>query len=220
MVRKSYIERQVEMLGQVLARVLGLKERGDASGALDAVRAGGRQLAGMDLDTLARLSDEAVLSLLTSPQTGVLDAGKAVIAAALLDEQAQIRESQGETNAARAARSKAAVLLSEALVQEKELRAPFRERFANLAAALATGGGPVTAGLLRHLARGHEALGDFGHAEDALIALRETGDSDAADAARAFYERLLTLPDAELVRGGLPRDEVQEGLASFPAVTA
>jgi hypothetical protein len=81
MVRKSYIERQVEMLGQVLARILGMKERGDASGALEAVRAGGRQLAGMDLDTLARLSDEAVLSLLTNPRTGVLDAAKAVIAA-------------------------------------------------------------------------------------------------------------------------------------------
>ncbi len=93
MVRKSFVERQMEMLGQVLARILGLKERGDASGALEAVRAGGRQLAGMDLDTLARLSDEAVLSLLTNSQTSVLDAAKAVIAAALLDEQAQIRES-------------------------------------------------------------------------------------------------------------------------------
>lgn len=214
MVRKSFIERQVEMLGQVLARILGLKERGDASGALEAVRAGGRQLAGMDLDTLTRLSDEAVLSLLTSPQTGLLDAAKAVIAASLLDEQAQIRESQGETNAARAARTKAAVLFSEALAQENELRAPFRERFANLAAALASDGGPVPAGLLRRLARGHEAVGDFGHAEDAFFALRESGDPAASADARAFYERLLALPDAELVRGGLPRDEVRDGLAS------
>jgi len=51
----------------------------------------------------------------------------------------------------------------------------------------------------------------YGTAEDALYEWLDRGDADAATEGLAFYDRLLKKPDEELVRGNLPRSEVQEG---------
>ena len=54
-------------------------------------------------------------------------------------------------------------------------------------------------------------IGEFGRAEDALY---ETQDEypDWPAEAEGFYRRLLKLPDDALIRGGLPREEVVQGL--------
>ncbi len=72
---------------------------------------------------------------------------------------------------------------------------------------------------LWRIAELHERAGDFGAAEDAhfLLRSRPDGGPDATRRARAFYERLLARSDEELERGGLPRDEVREGLDSLVA---
>ncbi len=52
----------------------------------------------------------------------------------------------------------------------------------------------------------------FARAEDALFMLLDRDVEGAPQAAEQFYYRMLRLDDAELTAGGLPREEVEEGL--------
>lgn len=52
----------------------------------------------------------------------------------------------------------------------------------------------------------------FARAEDALYLLLDRNVEGAPQAVEQFYYRMLRLDDAELGAGGLPRDEVEEGL--------
>jgi tetratricopeptide (TPR) repeat protein len=75
----------------------------------------------------------------------------------------------------------------------------------------------LTPGQRLHLARLHEALGQYGDAEDIVFEiLDDDPDSTAAvDHGIAFYQRLLALTDEELEAGNLPRDEVRAAFAEL-----
>jgi hypothetical protein len=62
-----------------------------------------------------------------------------------------------------------------------------------------------------------ERSGQFDEAENVLLHRLESTPADAelARAAKAFYQRLLQKADAELIVGGLTRDEVEEALQRF-----
>jgi hypothetical protein len=62
-----------------------------------------------------------------------------------------------------------------------------------------------------------EEAGRFDQAENLLLhQIESAADERAAiDAAVRFYRRLLSKDDAELIVGGLTRDEVREGIASL-----
>ena len=215
MLRKGYIEQQVKALGQVLARLLKVTEEAGAAAALTEANAAGRSLAGMNLDTLAGLPEPTLLALFTA-HDGAFDAGKCLVTAALLAEQSDLRAALGQIEASHVSRHKALLLLAHALVREERLRA--HPTVHEIAGGLLDkmGGDAVSDGLWGiHAARIHESIGAFGKAEDALLALQDNGFPGAAREARAFYGRLLRLPDDELARGGLPRDEVEEGLTAL-----
>ncbi|MBE2219950.1 MAG: hypothetical protein IAF02_00330, partial [Anaerolineae bacterium] len=63
----------------------------------------------------------------------------------------------------------------------------------------------------------YETTGAFSAAEDVLYEWidSEPGSSEALEAGIAFYQALLLKSDDELEAGGLPRDEVDEGLADL-----
>lgn len=60
----------------------------------------------------------------------------------------------------------------------------------------------------------YEKFGRYAKAEDVLFDLLDhtRGDADTVEIGTGFYRRLLDKSDAELRAGGLPRDEVREGL--------
>ena len=210
MIRRGYVEEMIEAFGAVLSRLLLLKEERDFSGALTLIQSSSKSLAGLDVDTLARMPDETLLTM--------LDPAQSAIAAALLDEQAQIYADRGDTGAAGRSNRKALLLFLEALGKEKGLRtSTLRERADRL---IAQQTGPPSPAMLQRLARYHEAVGSYGRAEDSHFALRESGDADARKDAAAFYQRLQHLPDSTLIAGGLPRDEVDDGLAQIVAESA
>ena len=62
-----------------------------------------------------------------------------------------------------------------------------------------------------------ERTGQFDEAENVLSHRLESAPENAeyVQAATSFYQRLLTKPDAELIVGGLTRDEVREALQRF-----
>lgn len=209
MLRKSYLERQIEGLALVLAKLLRLKNE-DSASALAEIHAGCKKLTGLDLDALRSLPDQTVIALLTTGDG--FDASNCIVTATLLDERAEIEDAQGRPDDARVSRRKALVLFVEALLHEERLRSEaYRVRTDALIAQLS--GQPLSTSLLHRLFRYHEATENYAKAEDALFALRESGYSGSRDIAAAFYQRLRALPDDALAAGGLPRDEVEEEMA-------
>ncbi|MDK8183173.1 DUF6483 family protein [Paenibacillus sp. UMB4589-SE434] len=69
----------------------------------------------------------------------------------------------------------------------------------------------LDASLLERIWRWHDLDQRYAEAENVLYEWM-TGDEARLSLAAAWYERLLELPDDELEAGGLPRDEVEQGL--------
>ena len=67
------------------------------------------------------------------------------------------------------------------------------------------------------LAKAYRAAGRFDEAENWLYRWRDAEPDAARGWAEAFYGELLTLSDEALLKGGLPRAEVEEGLADVTA---
>src|ERR1051325_9479451 len=120
MMRKGYLNRQIEALAMTLARLMGLKESGELGQYAAALRSASRELSGLDLEMVAALTDDSLLSLLTSD--GELDMARCVILAALLTRHGEIHESAGRIGPAVSRYRKSLTLLTEALVQEEQLR--------------------------------------------------------------------------------------------------
>jgi hypothetical protein len=117
LVRKGYLEQQIEGLAVAMARLLGLDAR-DRAGILGEIELAARDLTGLNPDSLIALSDDSVLTMFTGGDR-TRTAGNAYVMARLLTERA----SHDEPNARRALR-KALVLLAEALAQEPSLHTP------------------------------------------------------------------------------------------------
>ena len=66
----------------------------------------------------------------------------------------------------------------------------------------------------------YEIRGDYAQAENMIFHLAEGGAADAPAMGAAFYERLQAQSDEELERGGLPREEMEEGFEAFEELTA
>lgn len=135
MVRKGYIQRLIDELIEVAAKVMRLRTDGDDPAALQEIKAAAKRLVGFDTGALTRFSDASLLALLSSG--GSLDAGKSLAAGALLDVQAQIQLSRGERDAAHASWHKALLLLTAAVRAEESLNtADWQKRIIEVHAAL------------------------------------------------------------------------------------
>ena len=118
--RKGYVEQMIEGLALVLAKILTGKDSGRYEAALAECADACKQMTGLNVATLPMLPDETLLNLFR--MGGGLDPGRCVIAASLLDAQAQVFEAQGRTVAAHASLHKALLLLLEALRFDESLR--------------------------------------------------------------------------------------------------
>ena len=118
--RKGYVEQMIEGLALVLAKILTGKDSGRYEAALAECADACKQMTGLNVATLPMLPDETLLNMFR--MGGGLDPGRCVIAASLLDAQAQVFEAQGRTVAAHASLHKALLLLLEALHHDEGLR--------------------------------------------------------------------------------------------------
>ena len=206
MLRKGFVQQQIEGLAQALATIFGIELTKE-----DVVRKLGtscKNLTGLDLDTLLKLDDASLLGMFSGGDR-TRTAGNAFVAAQFLLQRAKVEPVQ-----ARVAKRKALLLYAEALALESSLRS--REFLAEFEALLTeVESTDRTAHILRQAARALEALGYYDRAENYHFHLQDGHMDNAADDAREFYERLLELPDHELEAGGLPRDEIQTALADL-----
>lgn len=217
MLQRDFILRLVEQLSKTLGAVLALKKARRYDEAEVSVADAAKNLVGLDIATLLALPVEQIVTLF-SP-SGSLDAGKCIVVAELLHEHGEIRELQGDEETAYHARVRALCLLLEVSGRESLERIPDSERYlrriTELTAALAAY--PPVPVVQTKLVFHHERQGDFSAAEDVLFELVDAGHEDIIGPGIELYQRLLTRGDAELEKGKLPRDEVEDGLAQLRA---
>lgn len=209
--QRDYILRQVELAAQALARLLGLARDGHRDQAIGMFDQAYQPLVGVSGRVVATLSEEQLLTLLTSGSSP--DPRRVTVAMELLVAEADLLAEAG---------------------QAAEAATRYR-RALGLAAYLASHTGslpdPALAGRLAaraedldlaprqrlYLCRLQEGLGRYADAEDSLFAVIDDDPDDVAtiDQGIAFYQRLLAREDDDLEAGGLPRDEVRAALSEL-----
>jgi hypothetical protein len=217
MLRRDYILRMIEELGQYLSRVrkqVADREYPEADAELEKAF---EKLLGPDKE-VENLSETELLALLSLDGPTQMVREKALILVALLQEAGQVRVAQGRDEAGEACWLKALNLLLGLSREDVDLEFPefvpkidmLRDQLSDVELPLQT-----LAGLWRH----YERVGEFGRAEDELSHLLEAQPDNAElkNEAKLFYERLLQESDRALDEGNLPRTEVEAALADLAA---
>lgn len=165
-----------------------------------------RTLVGLEHGLAARLPGAELLRLLGP--TGYPDLERVLVLAGLLDAEHELLGRGGVRDPAGAAR--ALELYLAAIAAEPGFAPSYTERLDALTREVDT----LPARLRADLAAAYRHAGRFGAAEDWLYRWGEAEPEAAGRWAEGFYRDLLGLPDEVLEAGGLPRDEVEEGLAN------
>jgi tetratricopeptide (TPR) repeat protein len=209
--QRDYLMRQIEIAGQMLARIVRLAKGGRRDEALGLFDQAYRPLLGVGARVVSTLGEEQLLGLLTSGS--MPDLRRVATVLELLKVEADLHAEAGR-RAAAALRYRRALALAGFLAARSEalpdaaLAADLVDRVAAL---------DLSAAQRTQLARVLEALGRYADAEDALFDAIDTDPDDhgPVDAAIAFCQRLLALDPAALAAGGLPLDEVKASLAEL-----
>ncbi len=143
MLREDYLERMIRQLAQALARILGLRRRGETQAALEELDGAVATVAGLD-PRAVEASDPAVLAALLRAPDRLVALGR------LLAERAGIEDDRGLSERAQATRARALALLL-----ESSLSRPLDPEALACARALRAAGAAVAA---RHTAAA-EGLG-------------------------------------------------------------
>jgi tetratricopeptide (TPR) repeat protein len=195
----------------MLARILGLAKGGRGDEALGLFDQAYQPLLGVSARVVSTLSEEQLLSLLTSGS--MPDLRRVATVLELLKVEADLHAEAGH-RAAAVARYRRALALAGFLAARAEAL-PDAALAADLVERTATLELPVAQRL--QLARVLEALGRYADAEDALFEAidADPDDPDPVDTAIAFCQRLLALDPEALAAGGLPLEEVKATMAEL-----
>src|SRR5262245_35395383 len=202
MLRKGLIEQQIEALTLALARIIGLRSRGDYEAALREANLASRKSGGLDIGRIPSLTDESALSLFSVG--GEADIAYCLRTGLLLKQQGEIQRLQGHESQGLASLRKSLLYLAEA-IRSDQLLEP-REWLPDLVSLQSSLESETLSMLhLVRLYRAYEVIGEYSLAEDRLFELKETGFNEWHEEASGFFERLLELPDDKLEKGGLSR---------------
>lgn len=210
MPQKDYILRLIEEFAQVLAEAMGLRRAGRLEAALWLLDRSAARFAGLGLRQLDALSWESLRALLTVG--GSLDIQRTIFLAELRRLEGELRDERTGHDAGWAS-SVLALRLYMLVAASRGTDGLEERREQALALADRLRSGPLDPEVRLELWRFELAAGRFGRAEDALFAALEERPRDQATVVEglAAYDRLLGCTDAQLARGGLPRDEVLDG---------
>jgi tetratricopeptide (TPR) repeat protein len=215
----DYIKRMIEQFGAFLSGLRNMLDADQAGQVLLDVQEGYRQLFGVDGEFILN-APENYLALMTSVGR-VGDIDKVVALADLLTVEGEAFALKGDYVESQRRYCKALhVLIDTYLAMSFDKSTDHTERIDQLISLSADDDLPPDT--LARVFYYYERVGRFAQAEDTLYELLEHApDDDAyntwADNGEAFYERLLAHDDYTLQTGGLPRDEVKEGLAKLNA---
>ena len=200
----------VQEFAQVLACVLGLKQKGEYAAGLREIDRALKKFWDIDPERAGELSLEDWIGFCRAEGTAAEQSLMAL--AGLFQEQGELHAIEGRSDSSRQSQALALGLYLEALascVVSLDLLQKVEHLIEQTADA------PLSHEVLRRLLGYFEARGQFAKAEDTLFAWLDTGDAGAAAAGEAFYERLRGKSDQALAMGGLPRVEVEQGREEF-----
>lgn len=211
MITRDYIMRMINLLAASLARVLFLKKEKEFPQALAEIRKTCRHLIGADLEFLQRLSDVQLIELLGADRE--LANSKYYVLGMLFKEKADIDLLLGMREESREQLATPLSLLIEALLNaDGAVAADHAKAIDALLQQLRDTDLPthIKAKVFSYC----ERVGRYDKAEDMLFELINGG-TFSASRGLEFYERLAQKPDEELLRGNLPRSEIEEGRAAL-----
>jgi hypothetical protein len=216
MIRRDYILRMIEEFVRALARISGLRQQGDWAQAAETMDQEFNRLVGGGAQGVAQLSETELLARLMQGEPTQVVRDKTLILTALLKEAGDLAAAQGRMEESRTYHLKALHLLLDLLDSSEVFDFPeFVPTMGALLIPLKDSPLPMRtqAVLMRH----YERTREFAKAEDALFAMLEADphNADLVQFGLAFYQRLLAQSDTALAIGGLPRDEVQQGLGEL-----
>ena len=217
MIRRDYILRMIEQVGQILSRISGQVAARDFAGAGGELDKAMLELLAIDAEGVGKLSETELVAKLSLDGPTQFLREKTLLLTALLQEAGRLRVAEGREEGGQECWLKALNLLLTIKLQDADFEFPeFVPKIDLLRDELREADLPeqTLAALWRH----YERVGAFARAEDSLALLLEAEPDNAAmrEEAKLFYERLLRESDAALESGNLPRAEVEAGLAGLP----
>lgn len=216
MFRRDYIVRMIEDMTAMVAKVLTLKQEKKTTEALWEVDELLNRHFRLNSRLLNSLSVEDIIDMYVLG--GVVESDRLQGVARLLKEESSVYAAAGDKDAAlfRAMRSLHLFLYADLHGADRELMDMTKEIDELLREAREY---MLPAKTERLLLTYMESLGRYAKAEDSLYRLWEQG-KDVASEGKELYERLLLKPAEDLVRGGLPAEEVRQGLKEWERLTA
>jgi hypothetical protein len=211
LINKDYILRLAERMGRELAILLGLCKREKYQEALIYIDDLVLRMSGFTSRSINALSEDLLLKAL-SP-LGILNVEVCLWIAIMLKAEGQIYEDQGNTNESYYRYLKSLHLFLTALHHEpNEDHAQFSTEIRELLVKLEDYELPNN--LKKQLFWHYEYSGQYAKAEDTLFELLEIYPVDQEIRAQgiAFYKRLLTKSDIDLLAGFFSQTEVYEGI--------
>ncbi|MGO4531693.1 DUF6483 family protein [Paenibacillus sp. 2TAF8] len=232
MFRKDYLLRMMEEMTEAIGKAFTLRQQRKHTEALSELDELMRRQFGMNLNLLNSLPAEDVIEMFRF--RGVIEVDNLQQAARLIEEEAYIYQEKGRVEGIddqekMDAEDAALVRLMRALhfylyalnhgANLELLQMP--ERVDGILEQIQEY--ELPARTEKQLALYREQQGRYDAAENGWYRLLHLGAEypvQYEEDAKAFYQRLTELADEQLERGGLPRDEVKEGLAQIKELEA
>ncbi len=226
MFRQDYIMRTIRVFIDALILLIRSRRDQDYPRARSIIAQTWEDIFGLSTASVMALSERTLLSMLLKRSGGAVDT--ALMAARLFKEDGVLAMAVGQEDEGRGLYLKALNCyleiavepsvgvdgfrwISEEIDQSGLVKDP-REAIEELLRLLAGTALPIPTTLL--LFNYYERYGQYGKAEDTLFHVMDDypAEPEIAQLGLGFYERLESMADDRLERGGLPRDEVREGL--------
>jgi len=217
MINKDYLLRIAEKVGRALATIIGLREYNKDDEALIYIDDVLLKTVGLTSRFLNSLSEEMLVKTISPLE--ILNVEACMWIASMLLAEGEIYESQDNTRASYYRYHKALYLFLALVLHEPvPTDSDVYDHIDALLDKLVDYELPTAT--KNQLFSYYEHNGNYGKAEDTLFDLLETN-SDAQQISllrehgQAFYARLLTKSDEDLLAGNLSREEVEEGITQL-----
>jgi len=210
MIRSDYIMRMIEQLSRVLVQIVFHKKNGEYELAVIQINTALKSLVGLDPEIIRTLPAEEIIRLLHIGDQ--LEAGKCLVIAKLLKERTEILQLSDPTNQSLSeSYQKSLSLYLEAILSIPDFKETEYLQDVNELISLLEGS-MLSQSVKFKLFRYYDWSGEYARADNLLFELIEVDYPEIKTIGILFYRRLQKKSDADLVLGGLPRPEVEEGL--------
>lgn len=208
---RDYIMRMIEILSIALRKILFMKDSKNFTGAFDELNSASKKLVGLDLYFILPMPDAQIIELLNLEKDTA--PAKHYSMGILFKEAASIKMMEGKSDEAAALNIKSLSLQLESILKfEKEITEEHKAQIDEVISSIDMD--LIPSNVLEKIFYYYKMENRFSKAEDVLFDLIEE-DKKHIQTGLQFYEGLLLKSDDELKSGNLPREEVEESLASL-----